>query len=742
MATYNKPGVYIEESLTPNVPTPAVISQSVAAFVGFADRGPTKSINNNVVGSPTLVTNWSEFVNTFSYGSNINTFSGIPAVTLSGASSSSTTITLSGSTTERLKVGSVITVISGTGTLQENTVVISVTSATEFVIDKAPSVALNGAALSATTNSDLKYAVKSFFDNGGSQAYILRDVNSDAVKASANIRDRNSIVNLSGEITFDASTANHTDKKLTITQTSGTPFLGFSAGRVVSISNVPAGDYDFLNGNDWVVEAVSGNNRSLTLVAYPDTAIATSTVTVTVSTTVSPVSIVGGGLSNVNSLRVSAKSAGAWGNGVWVGIYPNASENFFDLHVYYDVTATSAISISDTDRVERFTNLNMDPASDRYAISAVNSSWIELTDLGSTAPGARRLPSFTGAWGGEGSYNVDTENKLAFTWNISSFTPYAGNVVRLGVSSNTPVAATVNFGTDGATHRSAEDVVAQFDAVTVPLLINWAGNSKTEDVNACLSYAAERGDSFIIIDAANVSVSTVLGTGTDTGIGSYATNTNYGAAYYPYIVIADPASTTGKTKSIAPGGAVAAIYGSTDSSRGVFKAPAGATSIVRTAVSVPSLSNAEFNLVGNNSSNLNVIRFVPGSGICVMGARTLSNQYSDKYVPVRRTLNYLGANLKNITAFAVFEPNDQNLWAQVTGVVSGFLNDFWRRGGLAGATPAQAFYVKCDSSINPSNSVNAGELHIEVGVALQKPAEFVIIRIGQLDGGATVTTSV
>jgi hypothetical protein len=90
----------------------------------------------------------------------------------------------------------------------------------------------------------------------------------------------------------------------------------------------------------------------------------------------------------------------------------------------------------------------------------------------------------------------------------------------------------------------------------------------------------------------------------------------------------------------------------------------------------------------------------------------------------------------------VFEPNDQNLWNNVTSVVSNYLNDFWRKGGLAGATASAAYYVKCDASINPSNVTSIGELHIEVGVALQKPAEFVVIRIGQLDGGATVTTSV
>jgi phage tail sheath protein FI len=735
MATYNKPGVYIEETLTPNVPSPTVVSQSVAAFIGYADRGPTQTVNSNVVGEPTLVSNWSEFVSLFSYGANINTFSGIPAATVSGATSSGATITLNGSTTEKLKIGSVVTKLSGTGTLQEDTRIISVTSATTFVVDKAPSVALNQAALSAVSNSDLKYAVKSFFDNGGAQAYILRDINPNAIKASVDVRDQNAQTTIAGEITLDATT-DWTTKKLSISVTTGSPFTGFATGSVVSFAGIPSGDYAFLNANEWVVDSVTSSDNKLTIIAYPDTAIAATTTATTAS-----VAITGGGRSTASSLRVSAKNAGSWGNSVWVGITPNSVEGYFDLDVYYDISATSSTAITDGDRVERFPNLNMNPASDRYAPAVVNSSWIELTDLNSTATGKRRLPTFTGGWGGATSYNVDTANDYVFKWNVTSFTQIP-RAVRLGVASEPNVAFEVNLGTDGATPRTSADTVAQFNSLTAPLLINWAGNSKTADINAALSYAAQRADSFVIIDAANRSLSTVLGTDTDTGIGSYTANINYGAAYYPYIVIADPASSTGKTKSIAPGGSVAAVYNSTDSSRGVFKAPAGSTSIVRTAVSVPSLSNAEFNLVGNNATNLNIIRFVPGSGICVMGARTLSNQFVDRYVPVRRTLNYLGSNLKTITEFAVFEPNDANLWNRVNGVVSSFLNDFWRRGGLAGATPAQAFYVKCDSTINTPNTSSAGELHIEVGVALQKPAEFVIIRIGQLDGGATVTTSV
>jgi phage tail sheath protein FI len=731
MATYNKPGVYIEETLTPNVPIFSVTSESVAAFIGFSDRGPTTTVNGNVVGVPTLLTNWNEFVNLFGYGANTNTFSGTPNAILSSAVGSTATITCA--STDKLQIGSVVTVVTGTGTLQSDTKVSSVTSATTFVVDKVPTVALNGATLSATPDSDLKYAVKTFFDNGGSQAYVVRDINNGAVKASVDLRDQNAQTVVTGALTLNGTT-DYATKVLSITATAGTPFATFVPGSTVSFSGIPAGSYSFLNTSNWVVD--SATNTALKIIADTGTAIASTTTATTTTLTVT-----GGAPSSDTTLRVAAKQAGAWGNSLWVSVTPNALADHFDLEVYFDISATASTGITTADRIERFTYLNMDPTSARYAPAVVSSTWIELTDLVSSATGARRLPAFTGSWGGAASYNVNSAASYAFNWNITSFTQTPSSV-RLGVASEANITYSVVIGLDGTAQNSAATTLSQLDSVTVPLLINWAGNSNTTTVNAALTYAAGRADSFVIIDAANEFVSTVLGTTTNIGIGSYANNTNFGAAYYPYIVIADPASTTGGTRSIAPGGAIAAVYSETDNSRGVFKAPAGSASIVRSAVSVPSVSNTEFNLISNNSTNLNIIRFVPGAGICVMGARTLSSSTADKYVPVRRTLNYLGSNLKNITAFAVFEPNDSNLWVVVNGVVSSFLNDFWRRGGLAGSTASQAFYVKCDSSINTVNSINAGELHIEVGVALQKPAEFVIIRIGQLDGGATVTTSV
>jgi phage tail sheath protein FI len=122
-----------------------------------------------------------------------------------------------------------------------------------------------------------------------------------------------------------------------------------------------------------------------------------------------------------------------------------------------------------------------------------------------------------------------------------------------------------------------------------------------------------------------------------------------------------------------------------------------------------------------------------------MGARTLKPGYADRYISVRRSLIYLRKSLSDMTQFAVFEPNDFRLWRRVTTTIESFLTDFWNQGGLRGETPADSFFVKCDAENNPLVSIENGQVNIEVGVALQRPAEFVVIRISQYDSGAVVT---
>lgn len=729
MATYSKPGVYVEETLTPNLPVSPTVADSTAAFIGLADRGPTEVVNNKVVGIPTLINSWTEFVNTFSFGSSLNTFSGAGlgltvAATSSVYSTSSANYTLNVATTG-VSVGQSV---NGTG-IEPTSLVTAIGTGT-VTLSRPITATVTGSA--TFTNNALKYGVKSYFDNGGASAYVLREVNTDATKATAVFRDSNNVITQANIWTVDADVPN---SRLTITATTGTPFAGAVAGNSVSFAGISATTYptvSFLNSDRWLV--ATSTNTVLSLV-YKGTALDGGAVAIAAT---AAVTVTNAAVSTTASLTVTAKNHGVWGNNVWVSVTPSNSAGYFDLNVYYSATATSSTQLTDANRVERFVKLSMTSSDTRYVMNNVTSDWIVVSDNGSPATGYNDLPAFTGSWSiATTSANVSSTGAL--TWNAAGFDTSVVGAARLGVASTTTATLAGVVASDGTATPSPTTVTyPRLDQIDSPLIINYPGRTAADTIiKPLLAYAAARTDSFVIIDTTTDTVA-----GTLTSIAAYNTNQNYGAAYYPNIVIADPASTTGATKTIPAGGAVAALYTVTDSSRGVFKAPAGAQSRLTSAVSVYSLTSDEFNAVGGTTPNLNVIRFVPGSGICIMGARTLKSNTSDVYVPVRRSLNYLSYNLKNITEFAVFEPNDANLWAQVNGVVTGFLDGFWRNGGLNGATAAQAFYVKCDGTINTPAVVSAGELRIEVGVALQRPAEFVIIKIGQIDGGATVTTSI
>jgi hypothetical protein len=244
---------------------------------------------------------------------------------------------------------------------------------------------------------------------------------------------------------------------------------------------------------------------------------------------------------------------------------------------------------------------------------------------------------------------------------------------------------------------------------------------------------------FVVIDGKDDTAANQL-----TLAASY-TASSYGAVYYPQITIADPtlgvSGAAGSTKTIGAGAAVVGLYVATDTSRGVFKAPAGLQARLAGAVSVPVLTNAELDSLNSASAAVNAIKYISGSGIVVMGARTLKSGYVDKYVPVRRTLIYLRKSLTDLSQFALFEPNDAALWRRINSTFSSFLTGFWSQGGLVGGSPNQAYYVKVDASNNPQASIDNGEVHIEIGVALQRPAEFVIIKIGQFNGSTTVTVA-
>ena len=140
---------------------------------------------------------------------------------------------------------------------------------------------------------------------------------------------------------------------------------------------------------------------------------------------------------------------------------------------------------------------------------------------------------------------------------------------------------------------------------------------------------------------------------------------------------------------------------------------------------------------GLNKVGINCIRSFPGRGIRIWGARTLSSDPEWRYINVRRLFNYIAESIMEGTQWSVFEPNDERLWMQLRIAASNFLTRTWREGALFGATPEQAFFVKCDEETNPPDVIEAGQVICEIGIAPVKPAEFVVFRLSQYSAGAS-----
>ena len=136
-----------------------------------------------------------------------------------------------------------------------------------------------------------------------------------------------------------------------------------------------------------------------------------------------------------------------------------------------------------------------------------------------------------------------------------------------------------------------------------------------------------------------------------------------------------------------------------------------------------------------NSANINVIRPVQGVGVAIMGARTRKIYGADRYISARRTLIYIKESIRRSTQFALFENNDQRLWSQLIMTAERLLRPLWEAGGLRGANATEAYYIKCDDTINTPSVIASGEVRMELGVALEYPAEFIVVRVTQYESG-------
>lgn len=212
--------------------------------------------------------------------------------------------------------------------------------------------------------------------------------------------------------------------------------------------------------------------------------------------------------------------------------------------------------------------------------------------------------------------------------------------------------------------------------------------------------------------------------------------TRNAATYFPAPRVADPLDQL-RLKSLAPSGTLAGVYARTDSSRGVWKAPAGIDAtmngVMELSLVVNDLENGKLNPKG-----INVLRSFPAYGRIVWGARTMrgSDAQADeyKYVPVRRLALFLEESLFRGTQWVVFEPNDEPLWSQIRLNIGAFMQNLFRQGAFQGRSPREAYFVKCDRETTTQNDINLGIVNILVGFAPLKPAEFVVLKFQQMAG--------
>lgn len=382
------------------------------------------------------------------------------------------------------------------------------------------------------------------------------------------------------------------------------------------------------------------------------------------------------------------------------------------------------LTITGPDQVEEmYTNLTMGRSSKgaRNVVEALrDSKLVQVAELDASGSAAERRPK-------NGVYQLAP----VYTQPIATADTFKGDVTErtgLGAFEEIPE----------ITMMVCPDLMAVYERSrrTADDLAVLAGLQKE-----LLAHCANMKDRFAILDAPpGMTVSEIRDYRIN--IAKFDTDTGkYGALYYPWIQVVNPASSNGngasRIISLPPSGHIAGIYARVDQERGVHKAPAneairGAVRLERRLIDS---EQRELNPIG-----VNCIREFPGRGILVWGARTLAEESSEwRYINVRRLFNFIEESIYEGTQWVVFEPNDMDLWERVKRTITAFLTRVWRDGALFGATPEEAFYVKCDAELNPPEVRDAGQLIVEVGIAPVKPAEFVVFRFRQMSGGGEVT---
>ncbi len=595
------------------------------------------------------------------------------------------------------------------------------------------------------------YAVRGFFENGGTNCYIIRVSNADYARAVLANVDQVALANIRalepGQIDtpIQVNVIQPSDPQLPPGATLfGAAVTGTLNGSQISIPSTDPGsgpptDARAFRVGDWVVISLNGQTLGKPTRVKTVTADALvidekpapgTTPTVQVKLVYLP-----GGDIRVVADPSTPPAALAIGTTVQLALPGGTNTQVVDavkselltpqgfktyrltlrdgLRTQVDPTNTVAVTtltfhveISQTGQGLRFTHLAPDPASDRYYIDEINRAgnlvYIEEVEPQPTATADKLVPAFVPVSVAGGA------NETLDTLTDKNFTDALDTLRRVS---------------DARLVSIPDGYVRQKPTLSIAVQ------------SALIAHCEQMGDRFAVLDS-QPGLEPFGDQSVETQRDGLDSSRGYGALYYPWIRVSS-ASGIGPPLLVPPSGHVCGLMARVDDSRGVFKAPAN--EIVKGAIAVERLlSDDEHGLL--NLHGINVIRvFKDGGTPYLYGARTNTTDSNWQYVNVRRLFLYMEKSIQEGIRWAVFEPNNMELWGKLKQTISDFLLTIWRAGGLFGAAPKNAYYVRIDEVLNPFSEQQLGRLHIEIGARPTIPAEFIIVRIGIWDGGASVT---
>lgn len=566
--------------------------------------------------------------------------------------------------------------------------------------------------------STMSFAVRDFYMNGGSQAIIVRlftptfgnDADRQAALATATAQGQTGADAVKTEVDTAAAAGGATAASVADAATGSVAAAGAPGPAALEAATAVA-----KAANDAAaVTTPPATPASVKTAAANAVADAVSTA----ANNAAPITKAG---LTAGGLKLEAGSEGTWGNSLRVRIDDNVMDDSTIKQVFgpaFTKADVYNLTVRDmkTGTTEQFRNVTS--KSSPRVVDRVLQNESRLIRVSGTAPFPRPAANTTPDPGKDG-FEDDTHSIGVAT------TASNGQTLSRGAFTGSGMAADKKG-------LFALDHADLFNLLCIPPHVP-GGSIEKELIADAIEYC-EQHRAMMLVDSPQEWTSKEkarLGIATDVG----KTSKN-AAIYFPRVKEANPLRGN-QIEEFVPCGIVAGMFGRTDATRGVWKAPAGLDTglagVAGLAVPLTNAENGELNPLG-----INCLRVMPAVGHVIWGARTrfgddrLASEW--KYIPVRRTALFIEESLYRALQWVVFEPNDEPLWAQVRLNVGAFMNSLFRQGAFQGQSAREAYFVKCDKETTTQNDIDRGIVNILVGFAPLKPAEFVVIKLQQIAG--------